>query len=185
MFYIDQSGIISGKVGSGRDISRPTNRRSGRSADVGIGLPEQRSFEERPERGSCDAAPKVSCASQVGISEKRWVEARQWAGGRTSKTKYQMPRSQRLDGTVAGSTKRLASRFYQVKTGHCLSGQYIYWTKNWGWEVLVAPVPDSDPGVPPQGVPRVEGPAEDPVGGGAEGDWEAEEPVEDSGPPRR
>ena len=31
------------------------------------------------------------------ISEKKWVQARQWAGGRISKTKYRMPTSQRLD----------------------------------------------------------------------------------------
>ena len=64
------------------------------------------------------------------ISEKKWAEARQWAGGRTSKKKYKMPASQKPDGTVAGSTKRLASRFYQVKTGHCLTGQYLHWTKS-------------------------------------------------------
>ena len=64
------------------------------------------------------------------ISEKKWVEARQWAGGRTSKTNYRMPKSQKPDGAVAGSTKRLASRFYQIKTGHCLTGQYLNWTKN-------------------------------------------------------
>jgi len=33
--------------------------------------------------------------------------------------------------------------------------------------VLVVPVPDSDSGAPLQGVSRVEGPTEDPVGGGA------------------
>ena len=59
------------------------------------------------------------------ISEKKWVEGRQWAGGRASKTKYRMPKSQRPDGAVAGSTKRLASRFYQIRTGHCLTGQYL------------------------------------------------------------
>jgi len=64
------------------------------------------------------------------ISEKKWVEARQWAGGRTSKKKYRLPKSQRRDGTVAGSTKRLALRFYQLKTGHCLTGRYLNWTKN-------------------------------------------------------
>ena len=63
------------------------------------------------------------------ISEKKWAEARMWAGGRTSKNKYKMPESQRPDGTVAGSTKRLASRFYQLKTGHCHTGQYLYWAK--------------------------------------------------------
>jgi len=64
------------------------------------------------------------------ISEKKWVKARQWAGGRTSKMKYRMPKGQKPDGVVAGSTKRLASRFYQLKTGHCLTGQYLNWTKN-------------------------------------------------------
>jgi len=59
------------------------------------------------------------------ISEEKWVEARQWAGRRTSKKKYRMPKSQRPDSTVAGSTRRLALRFYQIKTGHCLTGQYL------------------------------------------------------------
>ena len=63
------------------------------------------------------------------ISEKKWAEARQWAGGRTSKKKYRMPTSQRPDGTVAGSAKRLAKRFYQLKTGHCSTGEYLHWTK--------------------------------------------------------
>ena len=36
----------------------------------------------------------------------------------------------RPDGTMAGSAKRLASRFYQVKTGHCLTGEYLHWTKS-------------------------------------------------------
>ena len=30
---------------------------------------------------------------------------------------------------VVGSSKRLASRFYQLKTGHCLTGQYLNWKK--------------------------------------------------------
>jgi len=63
------------------------------------------------------------------ISEKKWAEARQWAGGRTSKTKYRMPKSQKPDGAVAGSTKRLASRYYQLKTGHARTGQYLHWAK--------------------------------------------------------
>jgi hypothetical protein len=63
------------------------------------------------------------------ISEKKWAEARQWAGGRISSHKYKMPRQQRPDQTIAGSTKRLASRFYQLKTGHYLSGRYLNWTK--------------------------------------------------------
>jgi len=56
------------------------------------------------------------------ISENKWAEARQWAGGRTSKKKYRMPKRQKPDGAVAGSTKRLASQFYLVKTERCLTG---------------------------------------------------------------
>ena len=64
------------------------------------------------------------------IMEKKWAEARRWAGGWTSKKKYRMPKSQRPDGTVAGSSERCASSFYQVKTDHYLYGQYLQWTKN-------------------------------------------------------
>ena len=49
--------------------------------------------------------------------------------------------------------------------------------------MLVVPAPDPDPGTPLQGVPGVEAAAEDPVGGGEEGDQEVEGLVEDQGPP--
>jgi len=48
--------------------------------------------------------------------------------------------------------------------------------------MLEVPVLDPDRGAPLQDVPRVEGPAEDPVGGGVEGDREVEGKVEDPGP---
>jgi len=64
------------------------------------------------------------------IAEKKWAEARKWAGGRTSKKKYRMPKGQRPDGTVAGSAKRLAARFYQLKTGHARTGEYLHWAKS-------------------------------------------------------
>jgi hypothetical protein len=59
------------------------------------------------------------------ISEKKWVKARRWAGSRVSGKKYKLPSEQRPDRTVAGSSKRLASSFYLVKTGHCLTSQYV------------------------------------------------------------
>jgi len=52
------------------------------------------------------------------------------SGGQTSKKKYRMPRTQRPGSMVAGSSKRGASRFCQVKTVRCLTGQYLHWTKN-------------------------------------------------------
>jgi len=44
-------------------------------------------------------------------------------------------------------------------------------------------IPDTDPGPPLQGVPKVEAAAEDPVGGGEEGDGEVEGLVESTEPP--
>ena len=46
------------------------------------------------------------------------------AGGQGLRRKNKMPSRQTPDQTVAGSSKRRASRSYQVKTGHCLTGQY-------------------------------------------------------------
>jgi len=81
---------------------------------------------EWPER----VRPRSLANIRREISEKKWAEAREWAGGRSSRKKYKMPESQRPDGTVAGSTKRLAARFYQLKMGHCLTGEYLHWTKS-------------------------------------------------------
>jgi len=56
------------------------------------------------------------------ITEKKLAEVSRWAGGRTTK-KYGIPKSRRPDGKVAGSCKRVASRFYELKIGHCRCGQ--------------------------------------------------------------
>ena len=63
------------------------------------------------------------------VTARRVVEARQWAWGRISE-KYRLPEIQRPDGMVAGSIKSLASRFYHLKTGRCLTVQYLNWTKS-------------------------------------------------------
>jgi len=116
------------------------------------------------------------------ISEKKWVEARHWAGGRTCKMKYCMLEGQRPDDTLAGSTKWPAPRFHQVKTGHCLTGQ-LSWLKNLPPAMQVVLVPALDSGALLRGASGVEVPTEDLVGGGAEGDWERGGLVEDTGPP--
>jgi len=51
--------------------------------------------------------------------------------------------------------------------------------------VLVVPIPNSDPGPHLQGVPQLEAAAEDPAGGGEEGQGEVEGPVEGVGPTGR
>jgi hypothetical protein len=50
--------------------------------------------------------------------------------GAGHRQKYKLLVKQRPNGTVADSSKRLTSRFYQLKTGHCLTGQYLNWTKS-------------------------------------------------------
>jgi len=103
-------------------------------AKIAAEEPDTRGVEwlNYPDRTEVRAMPLPRSLANLKreISEKKWVEARQWAGGRTSKKKYKIRESQRPDGTVAGSTKKMASRFYQIKTGHCLTGEYLNWTKN-------------------------------------------------------
>jgi len=88
---------------------------------------EWRSFSDRTE-ARVMPLPRSLTNLKREISEKKWGEARQWAGSRTSKKKYRIPESQKQDSAVANSSKRLASRFYQLKTGHCLTGQHLNWT---------------------------------------------------------
>jgi len=73
--------------------------------------------------------PRSLASLKWEISENKWAEARSWAGGRISKAKHRMAKSQKPDSVVADSTKRLASRFYQLKTGHARIGQYLHWAK--------------------------------------------------------
>jgi len=51
------------------------------------------------------------------ITEKKWEEERKWVGSRTSRETYRMPKSQRPQGTVAGRTKRLTLRAYELRYG--------------------------------------------------------------------
>jgi len=91
---------------------------------------ESKTIQQHPNlRQVPRASPAIPCKCQARISEKKWTEARQWAGGRISKTKYRMPKRRRPDDWVAGSTEALASRHYQPKTGHARTGQYLHWAK--------------------------------------------------------
>jgi ribonuclease HI len=85
---------------------------------------------ENPDARGVEPLPRSLAHLKRQISEKKWAEARQWAGSRINKTKYKMPAKQKPDGAVAGSTKRHASRFYQLKTGHCLTGQHLHRMKS-------------------------------------------------------
>ena len=100
----------------------PGNEKADEWAKLAAGTPFTRGVER---------LPRSLAHLKREISEKKLAEARQWASDRITSHKYKMPRRQRPDQTVAGSSKRHASWFYQLKTGHCLTAQYLNWTKKW------------------------------------------------------
>ena len=102
--------------------------------------------------------------------------------GRSTKCRKATSRTARL----AGSPKRLASRYHQPKTGHCRTGRLPALGQDPPYcPVLVVPVPLANERPPFRGVSGMEDAAEDPVGRGEGGDWEVEEPAEEPGPPGR
>ena len=58
---------------------------------------------------------------------KKWAEARRRTEAALNVTckKYRLSSKQWSDGAVAGSSKRLPSRFYLLKTCHRLTGQNL------------------------------------------------------------
>jgi len=74
--------------------------------------------------------PRSLANVRRGFSEQKRKDARNWAKKQLTRTrnrKYR-PDAKKPDQTVAKAKKRLASRFYQLKTGQCLTGQYLAWT---------------------------------------------------------
>jgi len=45
--------------------------------------------------------------------------------GQASKNNDTMSKRARSEGEIVDGSKRLASGFYQLKTWHCISGQYL------------------------------------------------------------
>jgi len=98
-----------------------------------------------------DESPRPSRSGQTPRTGPRKLS-------RTSNRKYRPGGFQKPDPTVAKARKCLAARFYQMKTGHCLAGQYLAWP---GRNLLVVPISHPDPGPPFQTLSRMEEPAKD------------------------
>jgi len=108
----------------------PGNEKADEWAKLAAEEPEARGVERLQGGARPVPLPRSLAHIKREISTKKWDEARQWSGKRISVKKYRMPRTQQPDKTVAGSNKRVAARFYQIKTGHCLTGEYLEWTKS-------------------------------------------------------
>jgi len=110
------------------------NEKAGERAKFTGEKPDARGVEYLcyPDKTEARATPLPRSLAHLKreISEKKWANARQWAGGRAPRKKYKIPDKQKSDSTVADSSKRPASRFYQLKSGHRLTGQYLNWTKS-------------------------------------------------------
>jgi len=102
--------VVPGKLGNRRRLE---GRSMGGDCSGGARHPRG-GMAELLEPGSVshDISPRSLANVEREISEEKWVEAPQWVGGQTSRTKYQMLKSQRPDAVAAGSTMTVASRFY-------------------------------------------------------------------------
>ena len=108
--------------------------------------------------------PRSFANVKRGFSGRRWQDAKGRARKKfahTSNRKYRPSEKQKPDPTVVKANKRLASRFCLLKTGHCLTGQYLAWTTR---RPDVVSVQDPDSGTPVQELPTMEESAEDSVG---------------------
>jgi len=82
-----------------------------------------------PAGGALNAASQIARKHQAG-DRREEVGGGPAVGWRPDlQEEVQNAEKPEAGGTVAGSTKRLASRFYQLKTGHCRTGQYLHWAK--------------------------------------------------------
>jgi len=67
---------------------------------------------------------------QTQVLRDQVTDASKWVKAQfgTSNSKYRPLGKQKPNAAVARANKKLAARFYQPKTGHCLTRQYLRWT---------------------------------------------------------
>jgi len=108
------------------------NEKADKWAKVTAGQPETHgvkwlTIDNRPRR-----MPPVSLARLFRqVAEKKWAEAKDWAYSRITNPSYNVKcrqwRKNRPDPAPAKARKGIASRYYQLKTGHALTGMYLKW----------------------------------------------------------
>jgi len=84
------------------------------------------------------AMPPTSLAHlRRRASEKKWPEARSWCERRHLNKGYVLREKGKPDPTPVMAEKRTASRFYQLKSGHALTGVYLEHGQQTGRPLLV------------------------------------------------
>jgi len=98
------------------------------------------------DRDACPPQPSLAHLKRR-ISEEKWKEAHQWPLARTKTRKFDTPRLKKATNpTPTNAPKRIASRFYQLKSGHALTATHMKQIKKNGRSVLVVLPVNADPG---------------------------------------
>ena len=84
--------------------------------------------EAAGQPGSHGPLPRSLANLKREISEKKWAEARRWAGAAPPR-RSTICRKAKSPVALWPAAPRLASRYYQLKTGHARTGQYLHWVK--------------------------------------------------------
>jgi len=105
--------------------------RVGQACGGGVGGPRGgMATTLRSSWNTADTAPQIPRISQAGDLREK-VGGSSPVGRRSGhQQEVQATEQQRLDGKVTGNSKNLASRFYQLKTGHYFTWLYLNLTKS-------------------------------------------------------
>jgi len=109
-------------------------RRSPETRGLMSGPGWQRTNQIPMERNGCNLHAAVPLPGSLTLLKREISEKKRSHGmGRILaflNTARQQEKPRKPDPVPAKSNKRLAARFYRLKTGHCLTGQCLTWTKN-------------------------------------------------------
>jgi len=75
------------------------------------------------------AIPAISRKPQAEYFGEKVSGSVTMGGRQEFQKEVQNVRKHRPDGTITECTKRLSSRFYQLKTEHARTSQYLHWAK--------------------------------------------------------
>ena len=108
------------------------NEKADEWAKVATGQPETHGMKWLTIDNRPRCMPPLSLAHlSRQVAEKKWEEAKGWAYSRIANPSYnvkcrQWQRNQ-PDPALAKARNGIASRYYQLKTGHALTGMYLKW----------------------------------------------------------
>jgi len=154
-------------------------REGGRVGESGGG----EAWHARGGTAPTPAVPRQPQAGDLGEEVARGANM-----GRRAHLQVEIPHAETTEAERSGSQQHQGARLKVLPAKDRTRPHRAVLTRRKGTphcRVLMVPMPGADKGPPLQGVPGMEDAAEDPVGGGEEGDQEVEEQVDGPGPAGR